>query len=227
MQRRDIAALADTALFAGIGVVELDELVGTVAASVREFRKGSLALAAGSTYDSLWVLVEGSVAAEMQGYSGKIVRIETIEAPEPIASAILFAPEPVLPVAVRALEDLRVVCIPRESLLAICRRSRVVLENLLGDSGARVAALSERLRLLQFASLRERLADWILGQTPSPEGEVLLPASKEKMAETFGVTRPSLSRELSAMAREGLIAVEGRRIAVLRRGALAALPAGE
>ena len=46
------------------------------------------------------------------------------------------------------------------------------------------------------------------------------------MAETFGVTRPSLSRELSAMAREGLIAVEGRRIAVLRREALAAPPAG-
>jgi CRP-like cAMP-binding protein len=54
-------------------------------------------------------------------------------------------------------------------------------------------------------------------------GEVVLPAPKEKMAETFGVTRPSLSRELGAMAREGLIAVDGRRIAILRMEELVGL----
>jgi CRP-like cAMP-binding protein len=52
---------------------------------------------------------------------------------------------------------------------------------------------------------------------------LLLPMSKERLAETFGVTRPSLSRELGAMARDGLIAVEGRRIRILDREGLAAL----
>ncbi len=47
------------------------------------------------------------------------------------------------------------------------------------------------------------------------------------MAETFGVTRPSLSRELGAMAREGLIRAEGKRILIPSREALAKLAAGE
>ncbi len=164
MQPRDIAALADTALFDGIEVLALDELVGTVPASVREYGEGALMLAAFSRYESLWILVEGSVSAEMHGPSGKVLRIETIPAPEPLASAILFAPEPILPVAVRAREEVRVVCIPRESVLSMCQRSRKFLENLLRDSGSRVASLSERFRLLQFASLRGRLAAWLLAR---------------------------------------------------------------
>lgn len=224
MQPRDLAALADTALFEGIEVLALDELIGTVPSSVREYGEGSLMLTAGMRYESLWILVEGSVSAEMQGPSGKVVRIETIAAPEPLASAILFAPEPVLPVSVRARSSVRVVCVPRDSVLSMCQHSRKFLENLLRDSGTRVASLSERFRLLQFASLRVRLAVWLLARAGA-EDEVMLPASKERMAETFGVTRPSLSRELAAMARDGLIRMEGRRIAILRRAELAELVA--
>jgi CRP/FNR family transcriptional regulator, dissimilatory nitrate respiration regulator len=224
MQRRDIATLAGTALFEGIDAIALDELIGTTAAVVREFGKGGLLLAAGSAYDSLWVLVEGSVAAEMQGSTGKTVRIETIQAPAPLASAILFAPEPLMPVTVRALAESRVVCIPREAVLTICQRSRAFLENYLRDSGKRIAAFSERFRILQFATLRERLADWLLRQAARSGGDaVILPSSKEALAETFGVTRPSLSRLFGELAREGAVAVEGRRVRILDKDALASI----
>ncbi|MGA2546965.1 MAG: hypothetical protein ABSF43_10480 [Rectinemataceae bacterium] len=79
-----------------------------------------------------------------------------------LADTFLFAPEPLLPVTVRSLAAVRVVCIPRESLLVICQRSRAFLENYLRDAGSRLAALSERFRIMQFSALRGRLADWIL-----------------------------------------------------------------
>jgi len=238
MQRRDIAALAGTSLFAGIDALELEELVGTTASSVREYGRGNLLLSRGDSYDSLWILVEGSVEAEMQGASGRSVRIETIAAPEPIASAILFAPEPILPVTVRATGSVRVVALPRESVLALCQRSRVFLCNYLSDCGSRIAAFSERFRLMQFATLRERLAVWLLarldrasrmqavgasGGGGQPRGEppaITLPSSKEQLAATFGVTRPSLSRGLGELAREGIVAVEGRTVRVLDAAAL-------
>lgn len=47
-----------------------------------------------------------------------------------------------------------------------------------------------------------------------------------RLAETFGVTRPSLSRELLAMADDGLIRVEGRKIKILAREELEALISG-
>jgi CRP-like cAMP-binding protein len=228
MQRRDIAALAGTALFEGIDVVELDELVGTTSSVVREFRKGDLLFASGSVYDSLWILVEGSVAAEMQGGRGQTVRIETIPAPSPLASAVLFAPEPVLPVSARALTSVRAVCIPREAVLTICQRSRPFLENYLRDSGSRIAAFSERFRFLQFATLRERLADCLLRQAARSGGDVVtLPSSKEKLAEIFGVTRPSLSRGFGELARGGAVAIEGRTVRLLDRGLLKSILSGQ
>ena len=224
MQRRDIAALAGTALFKGIDVIELDALIGSAAATVREFGEGDLMLEALSTYDALWILVEGSVAAEMRGGSGKTVRIEAIAAPAPLASAILFAPGSVLPVAVRALSSVRVVRLPREAVLTICQKSRAFLENYLRDSGFRIAALSERFRLMQFAALDERLADWLLRQADSAGGDsITLPSSKEELAETFGVTRPSLSRGFGELARAGVIAVAGRSVRILDRKALEAI----
>jgi CRP/FNR family transcriptional regulator, dissimilatory nitrate respiration regulator len=224
MRERDLAILATSSLFTGMGVEELDALLGPGRLSARDYPAGSTLLLAGSAYDSLWVIIEGSVSAEMMSVSGKTIRIESIAAPEPLASAILFAPESILPVTVRALEATRALALPRETVIGLCRASRRFLLNYLADSGSRIAALSERFRLMQFATLRERLADWILRQALRGGGdELLLPSSKEKLAETFGVTRPSLSRELSSMAREGLLSVEGRRIAILRREKLLAL----
>jgi CRP/FNR family transcriptional regulator, dissimilatory nitrate respiration regulator len=224
MLKRDLAVLATSPLFCGVDVEELDRLLGSAEQAVKSFASGSILLLAGCAYNSLWVLLEGSASAEMQSYSGKTVRVETIAAPESLASGILFAPDPVLPVTVRALEEVRVAILGRETVLRLCQENGLILAKVLADAGARVAALSERFRLLQFATLRERLADWILRQAMrSSSDEVVLPDSKEKMAETFGVTRPSLSRELGEMAREGLIGMEGRRIAILKREELLGL----
>jgi len=200
-------------------VVELEGLLGTEAVSLRSFRKGNILLLAGCAYDTLWVLLEGSVAAEMHSPSGKALRIETIAAPEAIATAMLFSPDAVLPVTVEALEDSRAVLLPRETVIRLCQKNRAFLENYLRDAGSRIAAFSERFRLLQFSTLRERLADWLLRQAArgggSPDDLVTLTSSKEKLAETFGVTRPSLSREILAMDADGLIAADGREIRIL------------
>jgi CRP-like cAMP-binding protein len=224
MQIRDIATLASTSLFRGVELGGLEKALGPASIAVRLFPKGSLLLLAGCAYDSLWILLEGSVSADMQSFGGRTIRIETISAPEPLATAVLFAPEPVLPVTVRALVDARAVALPRELVLSLCQSSRAFLANYLADSGARLAAFSERFRLLQFATLRERLADWLLRQVgPSASKEILLPSSKERLAETFGVTRPSLSRGIGELARDGLVENRGRNLLVLDRSGLEAI----
>ena len=224
MDRRDLARLAASPLFSGLDVVELEGLLATEAVALRGFRKGNILLLAGCAYDTLWILLEGSVAAEMHSPSGKALRIETIAAPEAIATAMLFSPDSVLPVTVEALEETRAALLPRETVIRLCQGSRAFLENYLRDSGSRIAAFSERFRLLQFSTLRERLADWLLRQAARAGGRlVTLPSSKEKLAETFGVTRPSLSRELLSMEADGLLAANGREIRLLDAARLESL----
>lgn len=212
MERRDLLSLSVSTLCRGVDVVELDRLLSRVPSRVESFPKGSIVLLGGSRYDALRILLEGSVSAEMHHPNGKAVTIETIDAPDPIAPAILFAPRRALPVTVIATTEVRVLTLPLEAVLDLCQKNRFFLVNFLSEIGGKMSLFAEKFRLLEFSSLRKRIAAYLAPRLE--EGEFTLPFPKEKLAEFLSAARPSLSRELSAMVADGIIEVEGRLIRV-------------
>jgi len=219
---RELARLLSCPLFRGVELRDAAEALVALPHGLHRWSAGSVLLPEGSSYDELIVLLEGEAAAEMTNDEGKSVLVETMRAPEAVATAVLFAPRPLLPVAVIARTELLAALIPRGSLLTLCARFRPVLENVLADMGARLSALAEKLRALQFATLSERLADWLVNRAslsrPAEPGATIvvrLDASKERLASLFGVARPSLSRVLGSMESSGLIRVRGRDIEIL------------
>lgn len=221
MQLRDIARLASCDIFAGIDPGELAKSLEEIPHSLKSFSEKSLILLSGCQYSSLYVLIEGEAFAEMTSDEGKIARVESFKAVEALATAILFSPRQILPVSVEAKTDCRFVTLPKEGLLNLCMRHKPLLEALLGEIGTRVDTLTERLKAAQFVSLREKLADWLLRRHElSGATTIHVEASRERMAELFGVARPSLSRELGALQRLGLLSLSGRDIELLDIGAL-------
>ena len=74
---------------------------------------------------------------------------------------------------------------------------------------------------IEAEALRRALAQIPASQSRFEPGNVIqMPYSRERLAELFGVARPSLSRVLGEMASEGIVALAGRRVAVKDRGAL-------
>lgn len=221
MERRDLLAFSVSTLCRGVDVVDLARLLDKVPGRVETFPKGAVILLSGTRYDELRIILEGTVSAEMHHPNGKAVAIETIDAPDPVAPAILFAPRRELPVTVVAATEVRLLRLPLDAVLDLCQRDRRFLLNFLSEIGGKIGLFAEKFRLLEFSSLRSRIAAYLLPRVE--EGVVVLPFSKEKLAEFLSVARPSLSRELSAMAAEGLLRVEGRRIEVPDADRLAAV----
>ncbi|WP_277089871.1 helix-turn-helix domain-containing protein [Alistipes sp.] len=59
---------------------------------------------------------------------------------------------------------------------------------------------------------------YLIEQSRKQESDTVeLIKTKASLAEYFGVSRPSLERELTNMQQEGLIAAERRRITILRK----------
>ncbi len=212
MNRRDLLALSVSTLCRGVDVVELDKLLSTVTSRVECHPKGAIILQAGSRYDALRMLLEGSVSAEMHHPNGKSVTIETIDAPDPVAPAILFAPRRALPVTVVAVTDVRILILPLEAVLDLCQLNRFFLINFLSEVGGKLSIFAEKFRLLEFSSLRKRIASYLSPRLEN--GSFTLPYPKEKLAEFLSAARPSLSRELSSLATEGILTVDGRLIRV-------------
>ncbi len=162
MDTRDIAKLATCSLFLAIPVERFAELIRTARWQDHHYPKDSLILLQGCVYTSLYILIEGNAYAEMSDDEGRCMRVETFAPVEALASAVLFAPMPVLPVTVGAQTACRIISFPREELLRLCMSDTSILEACLSESGVRVQFLSERLRLTRFATLRQRIADWLL-----------------------------------------------------------------
>lgn len=232
MNDREIAKLATCNLFRNVSIERFADFMKAARYCEHEFRKGELILLQGCVYASLYILLDGSAYAEMTDNEGRCMRVETFAPVEALASAVLFSPKPVLPVTVGAQSDCRIISFPKEEIIKMCMSEKAILEGFLADSGARVQFLSERLRLTRFATLRQRIADWLVRkaqaqytmlrdssettQSPSPAAQnpvsIRVEPSFEKMADLMGVARPSLSRELSHMRSDGLIDMQGRTI---------------
>lgn len=89
----------------------------------------------------------------------------------------------------------------------------IMVRNMLALMAQKAYMLSGRIQVLASPSIREKAARFIL-EREQPDGTISAEMSREAMADYMGVTRPSLSRELSKMQADGLIKIDGRRIVV-------------
>lgn len=221
MEKRDVGILASCPLFKGVTVEEVKELIESVKYTVKNHAKDSLLMIRGDEYDSLKILLEGEVSAEIQDFNGKTIKIENLKAPDAMATGILFADDNTLPVTLVAQTSIRLISIPREAIIHMAQMNRHFLLNYFSDSGNKVVFLAEKIRLLKFKSLREKFAGYILSLSSKQNTDsVSLPYNREKLAELFGVARPSLSRVCSELAEEGLLELKGKTVTILSKAGL-------
>jgi len=208
-------------LFSGIDPDILKRALAQIPASHRRFETGNVVMVQGDPCDRLTVLERGRLAASIQSPSGKNLLVETLEAPEVLAPAVLFAPEAVVPVTLTAITDGAILSIERERLEQLGRRFPSIYVHLLGHVGEKFTFITTRMRLLHFASLRQKIAGYLLEREKQAVGGIItLPYSRERLAELFGVARPSLSRVLGELANEGILSLAGQQVEIKDRNEL-------
>ena len=100
---------------------------------------------------------------------------------------------------------------------AECRHQAVLAGNLVRILSGKNVFLNQKVRILSRKGLRGRITGYLHTLTPDDAGTVTLPFSKTALAEFLCVNRTALSRELARMCSEGVISMNGRRIALLRQ----------
>ena len=200
--------------------MELENLLSMYPYAVKSYVKGNVLASRDDEYTGLMVVLEGSVKGEMVDSSGKVVKIEDISAPRPIAPAFLFGQNNRLPVDVVANDVVKVVVIPRSSMVGIMQASSQVLTNYLDMMSNRATFLSNKLYFLSFRSIKEKLAHYLLDLSKGQLIIFSLPMGQQELADYFGVTRSSLARVFADMERDGLVAFDRRKVTLLDREGL-------
>jgi CRP-like cAMP-binding protein len=215
MTKDQALILSSCPLFKGVSDDEVLELFNKVPYSMKSYNKDALLMIRGDAYDSLKILIKGEVSAEIQDFNGKTIKIENLKAPDALATGILFADDNTLPVTLVAQSEITLISIPKVSIVNIAQNNKHFLLNYFSDSGNKVVYLAEKIRLFKFKSLRQKFTGYILSLSDKQNSlKVKLPYTREKLAELFGVARPSLSRVCSEMSDEGLVRLEGKIVTI-------------
>ena len=98
------------------------------------FKKGEILALQDEPANRLIILLKGSVKAEMTDPSGKVVKVEDIEAPNPLAVLFLFGRDNRFPVQATAREHVEAVVIPKQSILKMLSMNETILKNYLDIS---------------------------------------------------------------------------------------------
>jgi CRP/FNR family transcriptional regulator len=208
--------LGETSLFAGMAEDHLWELLGI--AMVVSYKRRAQIFAAGDPGSGFYLVKEGRVKIFMISPDGKEQILHVLGPGEPFGEAPVFAGRN-FPAAAVALENCRLVFLPRDAFVALVTANPSLALNLL-------AVLSERLhqftRMVDSLSLKEvpgRLAAHLLllSRKQKNGDQLELELSKTQLASFLGTIPETLSRILSKLQRAGYLKINGSRIAILDR----------
>ena len=219
-----LSVLEKCPLFEGLSGDELRELLERSRGRLRFFRKGEMLASAGEVVHFLHIMVEGSVKGEMTDAGGKVIKIEEIRPPRPLATGFLFGKENRFPVNIIAETDSKVFSIPSDAFLELMQSSDVVLKQFVGAVSSRAQFLSRKIKYLSFTTIKGKLVQYMFELAASQGSDhIRLPLSQASLAEFFGVARPSVGRAVVELKDAGLIHSQGREISILNRKELSKL----
>ena len=219
-----IPVLVNNPLFRGITPERLLADLEEISFHTRSYKKGEILAQQGAVCNRLVILTKGSVRGEMIDYSGRLIKVEDIAAPRAIAPLFLFGEENRYPVEVTANEPTEVIELPKSSVLSLFRKNEQFLENYMNLSANYARTLSDKLFFMSFKTIRQKLASYLLRlYKQQQQTHITLDRSQQELSDYFGVSRPSLARELAHMQEDGLLIADRKHITILQKEQLVRL----
>jgi len=215
--------LLNAPVFRGLTLEELISAISLTPYRVRKFNPGTMISQSGDPVTSFMMVITGMVKGEMVDYSGRIIKIEDVPAPGAVAAAFIFGSKNRFPVNVIAVSETELLLIDKPEFIKFLKCNDKILANFLDIISNRSQFLSEKIKFLNFKTIRGKLAQYILQSAGADKYEITIGKTQNEIAEYFGVARPSIGRVLSELENEGIILTKGKTLTILDKKRLTEL----
>ncbi len=221
-----LPVLTKCSLFQNISDADIVTLLRECACTMRQYQKGEVLLLAGYESSEIGIVLKGEIEAVKESEEGAAFPIARIGAGGIFSDILSGSRRVQSPVTVCAKTACTALFIPYRSLF---QKSNVLgpahatlLQNLVSTISEKYFALDRRLTLVLEKSLRRRLLQYLQhAARKAGSSTVELRLSRTALAAYLGCERSALSREITRMQNDGLIAVQKSRFTLLAPAALA------
>ena len=215
----DRKTILSIAIFKGISGEDLDTALEFLHAHDRSYGRDEMIFLIGDPISSAGIILEGSVELSFMDENSNNVNMNHFIKGSVFGEALACAQAERSPMQMRALTDCRILFFDFQSLFRspsfVLDYQAVLIRNLLRDFSRQNVFLNQKVRIMSQKLLRDRLRVYLSELIPPGSDRISLRFNRSELAEFLGVNRSALSRELSRMQEEGLIAVSGTEVRIL------------
>lgn len=180
----------------------------------KTYSKGEYIFRYGESSGDLFYLIEGGLSVYQIDGNGKRFIFQNFTKPTLFGEIYSYLAEPF---------DFDCECKTDSKILIIKNFKKIFeppcpesfLRSYINFLSQKCLTLSKKNQITSQASLRQKISKYLLEN--EKDGKVKLTMKREDLADYLSTTRPSLSRELSKMADDGIIKVDGDFIEILDR----------
>ena len=186
-----------------------------------DYQSGQVIAIEGEPLTEIGLVLDGIVEIQKNYSSGKTVVINQLGIGNIFGEVAIFSSKKVYPSTISSATKSKIMFVNKINVLKICLQNKKLLKNLLQLLSEKILILDQRLKFLSGETIRQKICLYLLEHYREQQAlKIHIALSREKMAEQFGVTRPSLSRELNKMKLEGLIDLDKHTITIKALSAL-------
>lgn len=174
-----------------------------------EYKKGDYIHFDGDVCDSLDYIQSGEIEIEHLTEEGLKKTMNIYKKFDVLGLNIMYSSNQYYIMNFVAHTDASILQIKRDDLTIAIKESEQLLMNVLNHLSNTSMFIGTKLKKDFKVTIREQLLNLIFSQfEKQKKNPIKLPYSKTKIAEIFGVSRTSISRELTRMIKEGIIEMD-------------------
>lgn len=223
LTEKETGRLRSCPLFKGLPDEELPAALSFFHASVKSFRKGDYLKTPGTggALTFFGLVLSGTVLVYMDDLDGNRMVMASVGEGMTFGESLCFLGKP-SPVYIQAGSDARVLLMDCKSLRGknpslAPGMTEKFRDAFLGMICERTLAMNNRIQVLSKLTLREKILTFLSEMPEAASGKpFIIPMDREDMAAYLGANRSALSRELSALKKEGVLDYYKNTFRILR-----------
>lgn len=182
---------------------------------IKSYSKNDIIAMEGDTCTSIGLILDGNIDIKRM-LGTKVIHVSSFGKGHIFGEVIAFSDVNLYPATVMSSTPSKVMFISKDNFIKFCTSHEDFLGMFLNDLSNKIFVLNKSITNLTFSSVRQKICNFLITEYKLQNSKnIKLKMTKEKIAESLGITRPSLSRELINMKDMGLIDYSRSHIKIL------------
>ncbi len=199
-------ALSINKLFKDFSNQEINYFLISSYYRIVNYQPGQVVAIESEPLTEIGLVLDGIIEIQKDYPSGKKVVINQLKPGDVFGEVAIFSSKKVFPSSIFSTTSSKIMFVSKNRILKFCFQNKKFLHNLLQLLSEKILILNNSLNFLSGKTIRQKISLYLLESYREQKNlNIHMTISREKLAEQFGISRPSLSRELSKMKQEGLI----------------------